>query len=101
MRQIQAVGNHIAPFFQAVADAVQTANANESISVRILMRMVQVICLVLSLYGVARIINMVMGGGREIVVEQEVIVEVEEEDDDEATTDQKQPRRSARDKKDK
>lgn len=81
-RQLQAVGNHFAPFFEALSDAIAAeGDSAGSMALMILIRILTIGFCITFVYGFSRMLNLIVGG--EIVVEEEVIV-VEEDDDDDA-----------------
>lgn len=86
-RQLQAVGNHFAPFFEALSDAIAAeGDSAGSMALLILIRILMIGSCVAIAYGFSRILNLIVGG--EIIVEEEVIVveddDEEDEDDDAA-----------------
>ena len=100
VRQLQALGNHFAPFFEAVADMFGAdENSPKHIILIIILRAVIISGYLVAAFAIARIINFILG--REIVIEEEVIVE-DDGDEDECASEQKgeEPQlRTARDKK--
>lgn len=102
VRQLQALGNHFAPFFGAIADQVEGSDT-ASFAVTLLMQSLMILAFVLSLYAVARVANVLIGS-RELVVEQIVYVDDDDEDEDDAKEDHKKEevppkRRTTRGKK--
>ena len=84
-RQLQALGNHFAPFFEALADAIANeGDSAGSMGLQILLRILLISSVITVVFAFSRILNMVLG--REIVVEEEVIVvdDEEEENNDES-----------------
>jgi hypothetical protein len=92
VRQVQALGHHFEPFFQALVDIMQEdKNSPRSVILIVLIRGSVIMAWVLGGYAITRIVQRLVG--REIVFEEEIIVTIDDDDDDHA------PRRSARDKK--
>lgn len=78
-RQLQALGNHFAPFFEALAEAVAAeGDSAGSMTLLILIRVLMIGAVVTAVYAFSRILNVVVGG--EIVVEEEIVV-IEDDDD--------------------
>lgn len=85
-RKLQAVGNHFAPFFEALSDAIaDDGDSPGSMALVVLLRILLIASCILAAYAFARILNMVLGG--DIVVEQQVIIVDEDEDDDKPDAD--------------
>lgn len=81
VRQLQAMGNHFAPFFEALADAIAAeGDSASSMALLVLIRILMIGSCVAAVYTFSRIVNMIVGA--EIVVEEEVIVVEEDEDED-------------------
>ena len=79
-RQLQGLGNHFAPFFEALADAIAAeGDSASSMALLVLIRILMIGSCVAVVYAFSRILNLIVGG--EIIVEEEVIV-VEDDDDD-------------------
>jgi hypothetical protein len=94
VRQLQALGHHFAPFFDALGDIMRAdKNSPSNVMLVVLIRGMVIMAYILFGYALIRIITRIVG--REIVFEEEIIVMVDDDDDDQAQT----PRRSARDKK--
>jgi hypothetical protein len=93
VRQLQALGHHFAPFFEALGDVMRAdKNSPANVMLVVLLRGMVIMAYILFGYALIRLITRIVG--REIVFEEEIIVMVDD-DDDQAQT----PRRSARDKK--
>ena len=93
VRQMQAMGHHFRPFFDALGDIMRAdKNSPSNVMLVVFLRSLVIMAYVLFAYALIRILKHVVG--REIVFEEEIIIEVDD-DDDQAQT----PRRSARDKK--
>ena len=80
VRQLQALGNHFAPFFGAIADQMEGSDT-ASLAVTMLMQSLMILAFVLSLYAFAKVANLLIGS-RELVVEQIVYVDDDDEDED-------------------
>lgn len=95
VRQLQALGHHFAPFFEALGDISRAdKNSPGSLVIVVLLRGMVIMAYILGGYALTRILKHIVG--RDIVFEEEIIMVVDDDDDD----DQAQtPRRSARDKK--
>ena len=81
VRQLQAVGNHFAPFFEAMADLVEGSATEETpgtVLFTLFVRVLVISAYIAAAYAVARILNSVFG--RDIVVEEEIIIEEDEDD---------------------
>ena len=89
-RQLQALGNHFAPFFEALADAIAAeGDTAGSLALLVLVRILLIGSCILSVYAFSRIASMLVG--KEIVIEEEVIVvESDDEDDDKGSETKKQ-----------
>ena len=86
VRQLQALGNHFAPFFEALAEAIAAeGDSAGSMALLVLVRILMIGSAIAVAYAFSRILNMLMGA--EIVVEEEVVV-VEEDEDDEDDEDE-------------
>ena len=84
-RQLQAVGNHFAPFFEALSDAIAAeGDSAGSMALLILIRILMIGSCISIVYGFSRILSLIVG--TEIVVEEVIVVEDDddEEDDDAA-----------------
>jgi hypothetical protein len=93
VRQLQAMGHHFSPFFDALGGIMQAdKNSPSNVMLVVLLRSMVIMAYILFGYALIRILKHVIG--REIVFEEEIIIEVDD-DDDQAQT----HRRSARDKK--
>jgi len=82
VRQLQAMGNHLEPFFRVIADQMEGSDT-ASLAVTVLMQSLMILAFVLSLYAFAKVANMLIGS-RELVVEQIVYVDDDDEDEDDA-----------------
>eukprot|EP00527_Entomoneis_sp_CCMP2396_P005745 CAMPEP_0198148422 /NCGR_PEP_ID=MMETSP1443-20131203/41354_1 /TAXON_ID=186043 /ORGANISM="Entomoneis sp., Strain CCMP2396" /LENGTH=166 /DNA_ID=CAMNT_0043813105 /DNA_START=462 /DNA_END=965 /DNA_ORIENTATION=- len=88
VRQLQAFGNHFAPFFKALADIVADSGGGSvdpsstpvAFLLTLLIRVLVISAYILAAYAVAKIINSVFG--REIVIEEEIVIIEEDEDED-------------------
>lgn len=91
VRQLQALGHHVAPFFEAVAGLLQQDhNSPQRILLAASLRILTITAYILAAYVMARIINAFLG--------KEIIIEVDDEQD-ETEEAPSAPRRSARSKK--
>ncbi|KAL7571964.1 hypothetical protein ACA910_001626 [Epithemia clementina (nom. ined.)] len=82
VRQMQKVGGHFAPFFEALADLVEGSAADETpgtILFTLLIRVLVISSYIAAAYAIARILNSIFG--RDIVIEEEIIIEEDEEDE--------------------
>jgi hypothetical protein len=94
VRQMQALGQHFAPFFEALTDIMrEDKNSPSSVLLVLLLRAMLISAYIVAGYALIRIIQHLIG--RQIVIEEEIIVIVDDDDDDDAPA----PRRNARDKK--
>ena len=83
------MGNHFAPFFEALAEAIAAeGDSAGSMALLVLIRILMIGSCVAVVYAFSRILNLIVGG--EIIVEEEVIVvEDDDDDDDKATSETK------------
>ena len=95
VRQLQRLGDHFSPFFEAVVDLVQAReNTPEQLVFTTILRAMMITAYILAAYAVLRILNTLIS--REIIIEEEIIIDHDEDDQKESG-----PRRGARDKKNK
>ena len=82
MRQLQAVGQHFAPFFEALAEIVQgeTDDTPAAFVLTMILRILVIAAYIVAAYAIARIVNNIFG--QEIVMEEEIIIEEEDDDED-------------------
>jgi hypothetical protein len=93
VRQVQAMGHHFSPFFEALGDIMRAdKNSPSNVMLVVLLRSMVIMAYILFAYALIRILKHVVG--REIVFEEEIIIQVDDEGNEAQT-----PRRSARDKK--
>lgn len=99
-RQLQALGSHFAPFFEAMAELMQKdSNSTSSVLFSAVMGALVIATYILGTYAIAQIVNSFIG--KELVIEQEIVIEEE----DNTITEGKErvegteKRRSAREKK--
>ena len=104
VRQMQKIGNHFAPFFLAIEEAVSSEDEGPlQLLIMIILRSLLIIAFLASAYAVGQILSSVLG--QEIVIEEEIVVEDEDEDIDKndenniREDNQRSTRRIARDKK--
>jgi hypothetical protein len=100
VRQLQALGDHFSPFFEAIADTVQSdKNTPAQLVLLAVIRSLTIAAYVAALYALLRIANAILG--REIVIEEEIVVDHDEDTHDDSKDGNlvQEVRRSARDKK--
>eukprot|EP00977_Amphora_coffeiformis_P029143 scaffold39012_cov191-Amphora_coffeaeformis.AAC.2 len=82
-RQLQALGNHFAPFFRALADAMAAeGDSFSSMALVILIRVLLIGSCILAVYTISKVVNMIVG--REIVIEEVIVVEEDEKEEEES-----------------
>lgn len=97
VRQIQKLGGHFAPFFEAVNDLVSTEdNSPEHLVFVAALRAATIAAYIIAAYAILKIFNSLLS--REIVIEEEIIIDHDDDDADD-TGDGDKKRRGARDKK--
>lgn len=97
-RQLQAIGKHFSPFFEALSDAITNeGDSAGSMALLVLVRILIIGSCIAAVFLFSRILNMVVGGY--IVVEEVVVEEEEDEPNAGAVTTRKKTRKKRDSKK--